>query len=138
MKFIYQEAFIGTFSHEQMTPLNSILNLTDVLIQKQDDEDITSNEDLHLLTCISNSAKIMKMMNQSFLECQNYDQKKLEKNMEELYSPTAFMRELIDICEPQIKQRGITIEFDYAKIEREIGELYFDQEKAQLGIYHIF
>ena len=53
-----------------MTPLNSILNLTSILIQKyEEEEESEKNEDLGLLVCVNNSAKVMKMMNQTFLEC---------------------------------------------------------------------
>ena len=36
-KFVYQEALTATVSHEQMTPLNSILNLTELLISSTTD-----------------------------------------------------------------------------------------------------
>ena len=70
LKYIYQEAFIGTFSHEQMTPLNSIINLSSVLIDKYREE---SNEDIGLLSIVNQSARMMKITNQTFIECQNIE-----------------------------------------------------------------
>ena len=80
LKYVYQQAFIGTFSHEQMTPLNSIINLASILIDKR----IYANqqdEDFKLLKCIFNSANIMYIMNQTILECKNYEDKKLDIKM---------------------------------------------------------
>ena len=70
LKYIYQEAFIGTFSHEQMTPLNSIINLSSVLIDKYGAE---SNQDKDLLCIVNTSARMMKITNQTFLECKNVE-----------------------------------------------------------------
>jgi len=34
MKQIYENALVAAFSHEQMTPLNSIINLASMLIER--------------------------------------------------------------------------------------------------------
>ena len=47
------------------------------------------------------------------------------------------MRELVEICEPMIKQKAIALHFEADAIDKNLGKLYFDQEKVQLGIYHI-
>jgi signal transduction histidine kinase len=58
-KITYQEALTATVSHEQMTPLNSILNLTEMLMTSSD----TSQADKDTLHVILSSAKNMKLMN---------------------------------------------------------------------------
>ena len=58
-KITYQEALTATVSNEQMTPLNSILNLTEMLMTSSD----TSQADKDTLHVILSSAKNMKLMN---------------------------------------------------------------------------
>ena len=57
--------------------------------------------------------------------------------MRELCSPTTFMNELLEICQPLIYEKGILVEFDQQAIDSSIGKIFFDQEKMQLGLYHI-
>ena len=81
-KAAYQQALTATVSHEQMTPLNSILNLSDMLIAKAKDQvqtsdggkiSLTSGElknDIETLKVINSSTHMMKIMNQSLLDSQ--------------------------------------------------------------------
>ena len=49
-----------------MTPLNSIMNLSNILIDKANAE--SNNHDLDLLKCIHNSANILLLTNRTFQE----------------------------------------------------------------------
>ena len=86
-KAAYQEALTATFSHEQNTPLNSILNLASIsrdMIDKKADEEIVTFEKSELeeisgfLGVVLNSAIMMKLVNGSLLTLQAIKQNNLQ------------------------------------------------------------
>jgi len=76
---MYQEALTATVSHEQMTPLNSILNLTD-LIKEESQESLNPDSDIVVISkttmeswilqlqMVFSSATMMQLMNKSLLD----------------------------------------------------------------------
>ena len=58
-QLMYQEAMMGTFSHEFMTPLNSIVNLTNMLKEILQENETCSK----LLGLVQNSSKMLMIMN---------------------------------------------------------------------------
>ena len=76
LKSDFQQQLTSALSHEQMTPLNAILNVTRMLKGEEGSMPMSKTVTKQMLDSIWSSAKILYMMNQSQLlhNKVNYDQ----------------------------------------------------------------
>jgi signal transduction histidine kinase len=118
-KVAYQQALTATVSHEQMTPLNSILNLSDLMIAKAKDLIENSNgvikleasdlqSDIETLKVINSSTQMMKMMNQSLLDSQAISDGNL-RLCYRVMSPKGSIQQLVEFFNIQIQAKRIKL-----------------------------
>jgi signal transduction histidine kinase len=102
-----------------MTPLNSILNLSDLLINKAKDQienssgTITLDKsdlqmDIETLKVINSSTQMMKMMNQSLLDSQAISDGNL-RLCYRVMSPKASIKQLVEFFKIQIEAKMINV-----------------------------
>lgn len=141
-KSSYQRALTATISHEQMTPLNSILNLTKMSKENAEScvaqnqpmsvQDVTAV--LESLTVVLNSTQVMRLVNSSLLAIQAIQEQAFKLNLS-IGSPIQVVHELIEYFRMQIEAKGIVVNFqtDISLPDKVI----IDHGRLQEALFHI-
>ena len=130
MQLLYQDALTATFSHEQMNPLNSIINLTTNLQQHFEqqqllvegmlaerscmsrrteemdnlDSSLTNIKDqLHIVRMILNSSVMMHILNAAILNSRRLKANIYIPKLERVNRPAQIMEKLLLVFEDQIQ-----------------------------------
>jgi signal transduction histidine kinase len=131
-----------------MTPLNSILNLSDLLITKakdhisQADGQITLSEDdllgdIDTLKVINSSTQMMKMMNQSLLDSQAIADGNLRLCFR-VMSPLASIEQLVEFFKIQIQAKSINVEIKTDETKQNFPRnMVCDNARFQEMVFHI-
>ncbi|CDW87979.1 pas pac sensor hybrid histidine kinase [Stylonychia lemnae] len=153
----YQQLLLASVSHEMLTPLNSIINLSSIIRRKfensllessrgklshQDDtksikllENASSvTETLFLIKIVHNSAILMHYLIQDFIDLKCILTGKLEQNNQNFDLQRACF-EILELFEIQIKSKNLTCTFEIS-----LGtpsSLYFDAKKYQQIILNL-
>ena len=147
-KAAYQQALTATVSHEQMTPLNSILNLSDLLIAKARDHiqnseskiSLTKDDlksDIDTLKVINSSTHMMKIMNQSLLDSQAISDGEL-RLCYRVMSPKAAIQQLVDFFNIQIMAKTIKVSITIDESKQNFpSKIVCDNSRFQEMIFHI-
>ena len=132
-----------------MTPLNSILNLSDLLIAKAKDMIQNSNgkmvqvdssdlkSDIETLKVINSSTQMMRMMNQSLLDSQAISDGNL-RLCYRVMSPKGSLQQLVDFFNIQIvaKMIKLSITIDESK-QNFPSKIVCDNARFQEMVFHI-
>jgi signal transduction histidine kinase/DNA-binding response OmpR family regulator len=113
-----KSAFLANMSHEIRTPMTAILGAADLLVRHQ-----VGTESQYLLDMIRSSGKHLLELISNIL-----DLSKLESNLFPLsfvqFSLRKLLKELVDVFQPLLQQKGLTIAIDLAEdvLDRYTGD----------------
>ena len=117
--------FLSTVSHELRTPLNTIILLSH-LIEREERTPTNEERRHHDLRVIRDSAETLLRMINNIL-----DLAKLEAGQRDLhpqrFEPIAFLREIVDMLEPQARTKGLSLELEAD--DSLPGSVVLDREK---------
>ena len=102
----YKSEFLSNMSHELRTPLNSILILSELLAQNNQDN--FSNDDIESLETITSSGKDLLTLINDILDLSRIEAGKVELHAESI-SLEAFVHQFEPSIGPQAEAKGLTL-----------------------------
>jgi signal transduction histidine kinase len=106
---IYHQLMLGTVSHELLTPLNAIINLSGMFKRKFEKEN--NKEDIELISVIHYSSLIMHLMIQNMLDLMKLNRGNLKPNVTS-FNPISMSADVLELLELQAKSKNLEIKFD--------------------------
>ncbi len=101
-----KSAFLANISKEIKTPITVMLKLTNLIVERSNDDDITS-----LAKSVISSGKVLMAEVDSVIDYSNLEVGKLELSPEE-YSLSAFFDEIYELIWPRMKYKGMEYQTD--------------------------
>ena len=103
----YKSEFLSNMSHELRTPLNSILILSELLAQNEDQR--FTKEDIESLETINSAGNDLLTLIDDILDLSRIESGKVELQLEAI-SLSSFVRQLEHFIRPQVEAKGLTLE----------------------------
>ena len=101
-----KSAFLANISKEIKTPITVMLKLTNLIVERSDDDEITS-----FAKSVISSGKVLMAEVDSVIDYSNLEVGKLELSPEE-YSLRAFLDEIYELIWPRMKYKGMEYQTD--------------------------
>ena len=101
-----KSAFLANISKEIKTPITVMLKLTNLIVERSDDDEITS-----FAKSVISSGKVLMAEVDSVIDYSNLEVGKLELTPED-YSLSAFLDEIYELIWPRIKYKGMEYQAD--------------------------
>ena len=114
------EQFVSTVSHELRTPLTVLMMSIEYL--KNNKDSISKDVFEKLIENMSRNSELLKELIENILTLSKIDEKRLKMDWKE-FSPVEVIRKILDLMEPRLKDKNLSVDVDVADAIKIYGDI---------------
>ena len=114
------EQFVSTVSHELRTPLTVLMMSIEYL--KNNKDSISKDVFEKLIDNMSRNSELLKELIENILTLSKIDEKRLKMDWKE-FSPVEVIRKILDLMEPRLKDKNLSVDVDVADAIKIYGDI---------------
>jgi signal transduction histidine kinase len=128
---IAKSRFLANMSHELLTPLNSVIGFSQILLAKTHGE--LNEKQLRYVNNVLDSGKLLLKLVNTVLELSKIEAESVELELSE-FAPDEELREIISMIQPSADKKGIVLSSD---IQPKLPNITADREKFRQAVLYL-
>ena len=128
---IAKSRFLANMSHELLTPLNSVIGFSQILLAKTHGE--LNEKQLKYVNNVLDSGKLLLKLVNTVLELSKIEAESVELELSE-FAPDEELREIISMIQPSADKKGIVLSSD---IQPKLPNITADREKFRQAVLYL-